>query len=268
MDGNISVESTYGEGTTFHLYIRKIKVSSIVVQRKDEKKEQQFIFEKATILLVDDIQNNRELVQQHFKETEITILSAENGKVATEIALNNEIDLVLMDIRMPVMDGYEAAKIIKELKPNLTIIALTASVMEDEFERVKSGNFDGYLRKPILSARLFKELSLFLKFNYVEKVEIIEDDSIVLSTKTKENKDNILQNLESDISPIYEKVKSANNMNDTKIFAQSLLELSDKYEILHVEKYANKLLNAIDIFDIMSIKELLSKYEDIISSIK
>lgn len=71
-----------------------------------------------------------------------------------------------MDIRIPVMDSYPAAQEIKDIS-NVSVMALTASVMKDDFERLKRDNFDAYLRKPVLKADLINELCKFLPFDQV-----------------------------------------------------------------------------------------------------
>jgi len=264
MNGDLSVESNYGQGTTFHLTIHNVSISSIVIDKEKSEESKKYIFRSATILLVDDIQNNRELVEQNFKGSEIKVISAANGKIATEIAQREKIDLVLMDIRMPIMDGYEAARIIKKTKPAMPIIALTASVMEDEFERVKSGNFSGYLRKPVLQANLFKELAKHLSYDTLES-ELDIKAAIKLSTKTESNRDFILSKLTGEIKAKHEKANKSNNMNDAALFATSVLELASEYEIEHLITYAKELITAIEIFDIMSMKKLLGEYKKNIS---
>ncbi len=264
MNGNLSVESVYGQSTTFHLTIHDISISSIIVNKEKEDESKKYKFKEATILLVDDIKNNRELVEQNFKNTAINILSAENGKIATQIAQTQKVDLVLMDIRMPVMDGYEAAEIIQKMDSSIPIVALTASVMEDEFERVKSGNFSGYLRKPVLKAHLFKELSKYLSYDIQEETTTVQK-TVELSLKTRINLDFILSKLNGEINTLQEKADKSNNMNDAKEFATTLLELSNDYEIEHFIDYAKELLTAIEIFNIMGLKKSLGEYHKNIS---
>ncbi len=261
MDGELNVTSVYGEGATFTLTLPNINISSIVIEKESDVKDPEYIFKPATILIVDDIENNRELVEQNFKDTKINFLTAKNGKEATEVALANDIDLILMDIRMPIMDGYEASDIIKDVKPKLPIIALTASVMQDEFENIKDKNFDGYLRKPILKANLFHELAKFLEYEEKSTQEEITKE-ITLSQKTKNYKEKILEKLNTELLAQYKKVAKSNNMQETKLFAQTLSTLATEYEIRHLQEYAETLMDAIDIFDIMGIKKLLGEYEE------
>ncbi len=261
MGGDLSVASVVNKGATFTLTLPNINISSIIVEKEQKKKKLEYTFKPATILVVDDIQNNRELVEQNFKDTDIRYLSAKNGKEATEIVSKEKIDLILMDIRMPVMDGYRASEIIKKSKPKLPIIALTASVMQDEFEKIKDENFDGYLRKPILKANLFEKLAEFLPYDIVKEDDKREEKRIVLSEKTREHRSQILEKLQGELLEEHTRVSKSNNMNHTKEFAQHLEALANEYEINSLTEYAEALKDATEIFNIMEIKKLLDSYE-------
>ena len=261
MGGELRVSSEHGKGATFTLWLPNIYISSVILEKEDELKTVHYAFKKSTVLIVDDILNNRELVEQNFKNTAIDFLTASNGQEAVEIALEEDIDLVLMDIRMPVMDGYKASKLIKEQKPELPIVALTASVMKDEFDNEKSKNFDAYLRKPILKKNLFKEMANFLEFEEEAQVEQTTEE-LKLSQKTEDNREIILKHLREELLQKQQKVLKSNNINETQIFADELSKLAIKYEIKFLEKYATSLKDAIEIFDIMGIKKLLLAYKE------
>ena len=105
----------------------------------------------AVILVVDDVATNRELAEEILELEGHRLLQAGNGREALEIARRERPDLILMDLRMPVMDGVEATHRIKgdpELK-GIPVLALTASVMVGERERILGEGFDGFITKPI-----------------------------------------------------------------------------------------------------------------------
>lgn len=88
-----------------------------------------------------------------------TILRAENGEIAVAICEENDaIDLVLMDIKMPLMNGYEAYEIIKVVKPDLPVIAQTAYSTVEDKERIESYGFAAYISKPINKEKLLEEI--------------------------------------------------------------------------------------------------------------
>ncbi len=262
MGGELNVESKEGKGSTFYLLIRNISISSVVVEKENTTYKEEYHFQPSTVLIADDIENNLELVAQNLKNTPLKILKANNGQVAVEMVQQNSVDLVLMDIRMPEMDGYEAAHIIKEMHPTLPIIALTASVMEHEFQDTSRENFDGYLRKPILRAKLLKELARFLPTQTVpHEVNTEEKMHIQLSQKTLQNREKITTTLTKEITPLYTQVKKSNNMKDVAIFASAINDIAQEYEIEYLHTYAEKLQQSVAIFDIMGIKKLLDEYD-------
>jgi len=103
-------------------------------------------------------------INELFSKTTFKIIEANNGQEAVDIAKSNtQIDLVLMDIKMPVMNGKEAMKEIKRLRPDLPIIALSAFAMESDKEIALSSGFDSYLSKPIDKKVLFELIEKFTK---------------------------------------------------------------------------------------------------------
>ena len=96
-----------------------------------------------------------------MKETNATIIVANNGKEATDFALNNKPDLVFMDIQMPVMSGIEAHQVIKQHLPKIPVVALTANVMESDVKYYKDQGFNGHLGKPIEMSELYRVIGKY-----------------------------------------------------------------------------------------------------------
>lgn len=108
-----------------------------------------------TILVVDDVADNRDLVAQ-FLEDEFELLEAEDGKEAVEVATRSLPDLILMDLSLPLMTGWEASRVLKsaEKTKHIAIIAFTAHAMDGDRERALAAGCDDYLTKPISRADL------------------------------------------------------------------------------------------------------------------
>lgn len=123
------------------------------------------IFKGKKILVVDDEIRNIFALGKILEEKEINVLEAENGKIAIDVLKENKnIDLVLMDIMMPEMDGYEAMKIIRTTPEiqDLPIICLTAKAMKDDYQKAISAGANDYLAKPIDENKLFSMLKIWL----------------------------------------------------------------------------------------------------------
>ncbi|MCP4368839.1 MAG: response regulator, partial [Deltaproteobacteria bacterium] len=161
-------------GSTFEIVIKDVEVTSSDLLEDLNDKEIDFeavTFEPCTILVADDIGYNRELVQCSFQDNgDITFLEAENGEEVIEKAEEHHPDLILLDMRMPVMDGYEAANILKkeaDLK-DIPIIAITASAMKEAEVKIRK-LCDSYLQKPVSKLDLITEVMKYLPHTLEEK---------------------------------------------------------------------------------------------------
>ncbi|MFN8211088.1 MAG: response regulator [Bacteroidales bacterium] len=110
---------------------------------------------KKTVLLVEDHKYNLLVLKKMLERFNINVIQAENGKIAVEICNTPQvIDLVLMDLKMPVMDGYHAMVEIKKVRPKIKIIAETAYALAGDDRKILSAGFDDYLPKPITKESL------------------------------------------------------------------------------------------------------------------
>jgi CheY-like chemotaxis protein len=117
-----------------------------------------------TILIAEDEDTNFVYLETALENTEATILRAKNGKEAVEMAkVNPMIDLILMDIKMPVMNGIEATRSIKSFRKDIPIIAQTAFAMEEDRRNCAAVGCDDFLAKPIRYRVLCETLSKYLK---------------------------------------------------------------------------------------------------------
>jgi CheY-like chemotaxis protein len=120
-------------------------------------------FNGKTILVADDDASSTLLAQVMLKDTGANIVIAQNGLEALALAGNNTFDLVLMDVKMPVMDGYQATTKIRQLNPAIPIIAYTACTMKEEKEKCFEVGFTDYLAKPVRQEQLLHTLGKYLK---------------------------------------------------------------------------------------------------------
>jgi CheY-like chemotaxis protein len=111
------------------------------------------------ILIVEDDLSSRLYLNKILEKTEAIAMNAGDGQEALELVIGNpDIDIVLMDIQLPVMDGYSTAKKIREFRKDIIIIAQTAYGLMDEKEKIMDSGFDDYLIKPIISQILIAKL--------------------------------------------------------------------------------------------------------------
>ena len=122
------------------------------------------------ILIVEDNEMNMTLIRDLLQMSGYTTLEAGDGKKAIEIAQNKKPDLILMDIQLPVMDGLEASRILKNDKTtgNIPIVALTASVMKSDIKNIYEAGCEDYIAKPIEVNEFIKKIAEFLDEDRVE----------------------------------------------------------------------------------------------------
>ncbi|MBF0121013.1 MAG: response regulator [Desulfobacterales bacterium] len=146
MGGEIFVESEVGKGSTFNVILKNVAISSEAdtINSKNNNITDSIKFEKASILIVDDVEYNRLLLKGFLNYPEIKLFEAENGRDALNYAKLHRPNIILMDMKMPVMDGYEATRLLKEdndLK-SIPVIAITASVMAENEAKITEAGCD------------------------------------------------------------------------------------------------------------------------------
>ncbi len=161
--GSISVDSKFGEYTRFTFQLtyevsEKQESAEIVVSAKD------YSTLTGKILMCEDNEANRILAQHLFESTNIELDMAENGKIGIEMFGQKKYDVILMDIQMPEMDGYQATAYIRtELRSETPIVALTAHSIAREKEKCLAAGMNDYLSKPFKKSELFDLISPWLK---------------------------------------------------------------------------------------------------------
>jgi chemotaxis family two-component system sensor kinase Cph1 len=183
MGGELSVNSEIGRGTIFrfNIHVEEIEATEIESQPKRRRRVISLAPNqpKYRILVVDDRWSNRELVIKLLTPLGFDVRSANNGEEGIQLWEKWEPHLIWMDMRMPIMDGYEATKRIKAtIKGQATaIIALTASVFEEEKAVVLSAGCDGFIRKPFKESEIFNamEKQIGVQFLYeTEEIKTVE----------------------------------------------------------------------------------------------
>lgn len=165
MGGTIEVESELGKGTTFKVYIKHRIAKKSDVINVDMPDVSDVDFRGRRILLAEDNDLNAEITMEVLKDIDFVVERAEDGQICVEmidVAPAGYYDLILMDIQMPRMNGYEATRIIRQMKDkekaNITILAMTANAFEeDKREAIESG-MNAHLSKPIEVEKLIKTL--------------------------------------------------------------------------------------------------------------
>ncbi|MBK7173256.1 MAG: PAS domain S-box protein [Bacteroidales bacterium] len=163
MEGEIGLISEPGKGSKFFFTIpyhpihpSKTNDSPVPAHSKEHN------FTGNVVMVVEDDEINYRFLEIVIHRTKAKVLRASTGQEAIDIATNHDLDLVLMDIQIPVLDGYQATREIKKIRPNLPIIAQTAHALAEEKARCLESGADDYLSKPISRKDLLAKMAQFL----------------------------------------------------------------------------------------------------------
>lgn len=172
MKGEIWAESNFGKGSVFHV---RLPLSPNTSLDSNKERSLDFRYPKLRILIVDDMEKNTELLKLLLSKEGHTITSALSGEEAVQIYAEETFDLIFMDVQMPGIDGHETARIIRfhEMQENVQrtpIIALTASVFQEDRDAAKESGMDGFVAKPIDLPELLSEMAAVLHLNGVSPV--------------------------------------------------------------------------------------------------
>jgi PAS domain S-box-containing protein len=159
MGGSITARSVMGQGSSFFAEIQLyFDPGTPLVTHEQASQKLEAIQEHSQgvvtlppghVLVVDDGESNRKLIELILTRAGVTVSCATNGEEAVKAVLTNSFDAILMDVQMPVMDGYTAMELIREAGYTLPIVALTAHAMKEEQERALNSGFSHFLPKPV-----------------------------------------------------------------------------------------------------------------------
>ncbi|MBD1584305.1 CHASE domain-containing protein [Pseudoalteromonas sp. S16_S37] len=156
MHGSIDVQSEPNKGSIFSVTLPLIKTHYL--SEEEDSATEQFDFSGISILIAEDNDINQTVVRAMLAPTNAHISMTSNGQEVVDAVKQQVPQVILMDIQMPIMDGVEACKIIKQISPSIPIIALTANAYEEDKRLYKKVGFDGYIAKPIEQNELLQKI--------------------------------------------------------------------------------------------------------------
>ncbi len=261
MGGSISVESEVDKGTVFRLMFPQITIvedAQAIKERLQEHRPEDVLFESSSVLLVDDIDNNRFYLRELFRNTAILVWEARDGVEALEILARESIDLVLTDIRMPKMDGFGLATELKksDVTADIPIVAVTASVFGTD-SHLKD-LFDGILYKPVLRYDLIQLLKRYIPHQRMDDHVTAKEPGVAAFTVTEEMRKIIAEEL----GPAFAELREQQPIGEVLAFAKKLqqIQLADDGETLR--DFGKRLESAVHNLDIASMLDQLRSFDN------
>jgi PAS domain S-box-containing protein len=255
MNGQISVRSQEKQGSEFEIILRNVEVHTLALPARDEAVDfKNIAFEPARVLVVDDIESNRVLLREWLEQFNLEVIEAEDGQSGLLFAKEYQPALILMDIKMPIMDGYEATLKLKKnpSTQQIPVIALTASALLSEQSQIKAYGFDAYLFKPLSISELLSELSRYLKHKVVESfTKTADDDSLPNLSDIPE-----LEQCQSE----WEEIHDGLDLEEIKQFAQKINKIGQEYHISQFCSYGECLCEFVQTFDFEEIEKQLNEF--------
>lgn len=276
MGGTVTVDSTAGRGSVFRFVFPNVRVAGpapLAVETTDGVVDFNNL-PPSNLLLADDNPTNRELVRSIFRHTHHTLRLTAGGQEAVEAIAADPPDVVLMDIRMPGMDGRQALSVVRsrEDSARVPVIAVTASSLaEDEADLRRS--FDGYVRKPFSRAELYRALAPFLAKSAPpaaapESPALPEKRPAAPRPDAAGDWRDLVRRLRAWEAKVWPGVREGLSLVEVESFAAQLAAAAETAACPPLADYAAQLHEQARSFSIASLERSLAEFPEIILAIE
>ncbi|TAL58989.1 MAG: hybrid sensor histidine kinase/response regulator [Bacteroidetes bacterium] len=272
MNGTIKIESQLNKGSSFI-----IKIPEVSYLRDIEKKTEEIqfdiediIFEKATIIVADDVEHNRKYLKDALTKTNIKIVEAEDGQKAYNTAKKIMPDLVITDIRMPVLDGFSLLDKLKsdDTLKHIPVIAYSASVMKAQRDRIRESEFSGLLIKPVQVTELYYELMNNLPYKSIKASDQEPHVPEIAFTSKISDLPGLIHSLETSFNDTLKTFETRQPISEIKIFGNQLINLGKNHNAVMITDYGKDLISAANSFNIEAILNMIKKYQGMVELLK
>lgn len=273
LDGSIEVSSAVGVGSiftvTFPVVSCAIAPQSPTLMFADDNLEQ---FEPLTILVADDVPSNLDLIKGFFHGTLHELVFAQDGQEAIANALRYKPDLILLDLKMPILDGKQVVKYLKNntSTKDIPIVITTASPQTEYIEEIKLLIFD-LVAKPLSRNNLVQIFHQVLQKNQSSTTKYFIAPQSPLQGKhhlNSQQKEEIISILTKNYLPLWEKAKNTKITSYIREFAQSLSKQAKKYNYQPLSDYSHSLEEQINSFELDLLEQTLEDFPHLIESIQ
>ncbi len=285
MNGDIFVDSKIGRGSTFTVALYDVPIVDAVIEQDNQhskaisnKRAVEIEFKRATVLVVENDDTTRQLLKEYLANTNLNIIEAQNGIEALNKLKVIRPDVILVDIKMPVMDGHQLIRAIRddERLKHLPIVVVSANALASEKQQTMKLGVDRYLCKPISREELLVVLAEYLPF-CEKNIAYIQDDvsqlvqQPVMSTELKENieaSDKLIEKLKNGLMDTWEEVSSTMVTSDICNFGQQIKLLGSEHMITALHQYGEMIEKYASNFQIEELCCVLKDYPKVVSDLQ
>ena len=271
MNGTIRVTSTPGQGSCFRVCFKDVAPSTKDGANDCPELSPDHGVEPAVVLVVDDDNFNRYLLSEMLIKLNQKVIEANDGEQAVAMAKNEQPDIIIMDIRMPVMDGNEATRALR-LDPatkEIPVLALTGDLISVAGNPSVPGRYDGYLGKPLKLEALLAELSRFLKICDADHSPLPRPGDCLDDFRLEEiySPESLAYLLETDFLPRCHAFEDSLVISRVTEYGEQLLSTAEKHNLNLLITFSHELLESAAVFDITRIKKNLNRLPGLIRDI-
>ncbi len=278
MNGEIFVTSRVKSGSIFTIVLREVEISSLQLDAaKDAVTSfENLFFKEPLVMLVEDNLYNLNLVKALMEDKNIRVTEAVNGREALDKLNTITPDLILMDMKMPVMDGYEATQAIKSDpgRKDIPVIALTADVMKEGREKVREVGCDSFLSKPIDETHLFTELMKHLPYHHDEhlpgQAEASQGPQLepAFEHLTLETLGEINTQLTGHFMEQWRQIGDSLLLDEWEQFGLDLKALGDRHHADFLADFGRHIIENVEHLNIVELKKTIKNYPHIVETLQ
>ncbi len=268
MGGVVTLESEKGGGSVFKVALPGVEICSTSANHvpDGDSSETNIEFLQSKVLLADDIKYNRELIIDFIGESEIEWIEASNGEEAIAMARKHRPDLILLDMKMPVMDGFVASETLKNDKDlgDIPIIAVTASALKSDEDKIRQ-YCSSYLRKPVSRKELTVEMAKYLPCDKMGKLAsgdvALEQGEVMLDREALSKNSELVPLLKNQYLVIGSLLETV-SIDRVEAFSSVLKEYGLKYDSQNIIDIGEMVASKAATFDEERIKDFLVKLRE------
>ncbi|MCP5106031.1 MAG: response regulator [bacterium] len=285
MNGTISVAGREAEGSVFSIELRDVEISSLHTEpgAVDMPMAEGVNFDGASVLLVEDNLYNLKLVRAMLEEKKIRVETAVDGKDALEKLTRFRPDVILMDMKMAGMDGYEATRIIKadEKLRHIPVVALTAAAMKEGRQKVKDAGCDGFLAKPIDERQLFAEL---VKYLHTKQDQARPEPAVKPAPTTGNAEDKkvgidlshlspgelseMVELLSGPLTAQWRQLRDSMLLDEWVQFGTKIRLLGEDYSTAFLEDYGRHIVENVEHLNIGELKKTIKNFPGVVETLQ